>query len=77
MPVLAAFLAAVFMRGVNAFAVKCGIGFGAALYALFTFVWSPLHYIHLMAITLAATLMLVWALNRMLPVRAAAATTAR
>ena len=29
---------------------------GAALYAVFTFAWTPLHYIHLMAITLAATL---------------------
>ena len=64
MPVLAAFLAAVFMRGVSAHAVKVGIGFGAALYAVFTFVWSPLHYIHLMAITLASTLMVVVLINR-------------
>lgn len=74
MPVLAAFLAAVFMRGVGALPVKLGIAFGAGLYAVFTFVWTPLHYIHLMAITLAATLLVIAALDRMLrstPVTAA------
>ena len=65
MPVLAAFLAAVFMRGIAARAVKLGIAFGAALYAIFTFVWSPLHYIHLMAITLAATLIVMVLADRL------------
>jgi SSS family solute:Na+ symporter len=65
MPVLAAFFAAVFWRGISARAVKVGIAFGAALYAVFTFLWSPLHYIHLMAITLAATLLLMLALDRL------------
>jgi solute:Na+ symporter, SSS family len=64
MPVLAAFLAAIFMRGVHAHAVKIGIAFGAALYAVFTFAWSPLHYIHLMAITLAATLLVIVCIDR-------------
>ena len=64
MPVLAAFLAAVFMRHGSAHAVKIGIAFGAALYAVFTFVWSPLHYIHLMAITLASTLLVMLAVDR-------------
>lgn len=66
MPVLAAFIVAVFMRGVRALPIKLGIGFGAALYAVFTFVWSPLHYIHLMAITLASTLLVIVLLNRVL-----------
>lgn len=66
MPVLAAFLAAIFMQRVRALPVKLGIGFGAALYAVFTFVWTPLHYIHLMAITLAATLLVIALLNRLL-----------
>ncbi|MCB1576081.1 MAG: hypothetical protein KDI81_01720, partial [Xanthomonadales bacterium] len=47
-----------------AHAVKIGIAFGAALYAVFTFVWSPLHYIHLMAITLASTLLVMLAVDR-------------
>lgn len=66
MPVLAAFLAAIFMHRVRALPVKLGIGFGAALYAVFTFVWTPRHYIHLMAITLAATLLVIALLNRVL-----------
>jgi len=66
MPVLAAFLAAVFMSRVGARAVKIGIAFGAALYAVFTFLWSPLHYIHLMFITLAATLLVIALLDRAL-----------
>jgi SSS family solute:Na+ symporter len=65
MPVLAAFLAAVFMRGIHAFAVRVGVAFGAALYAVFTFVWSPLHYIHLMAITLASTLLVMLLVDRL------------
>lgn len=65
MPVLAAFIAAVFLRGISASAVKVGIGFGAALYAVFTFVWSPLHYIHLMAITLATTLLVMIVVDRL------------
>ena len=56
MPVLAAFIVAIFFRGVNAKAVRAALVFGAALYAVFTFVWTPLHYIHLMFITLVATI---------------------
>lgn len=66
MPVLAAFIAAIFLRGTRALALRIGILFGAALYAVFTFVWSPLHFIHLMAITLAATLLVVVAVDRLL-----------
>jgi SSS family solute:Na+ symporter len=66
MPVLAAFLAAIFLSGrVRAGAVKLGILFGVVLYAVFTFVWSPLHYIHLMAITLAATLAVMLLASRL------------
>ena len=64
---VAAFLAAVFMRGTHGKAVRLGLLFGAALYAVFTFVWSPLHYIHLMAITLASTLLVMAALSRLMP----------
>ena len=64
MPVLAAFIAAIFMSRVSALSVKVGIAFGAALYAVFTFLWSPLHYIHLMFITLASTLLVIALLDR-------------
>jgi solute:Na+ symporter, SSS family len=66
MPVLAAFLAAVSFSRVRSAAVKAGLVFGVLLYAFFTFVWSPLHFIHLMAITLASTLLLVLVLDRVL-----------
>lgn len=65
MPVLAAFLVAVFYRGARAGAVKIGLLFGAVVYALFTFAWSPLHYIHLMAITLASTILVIVVLSRL------------
>jgi len=67
MPVLAAFLAALLFTRANPQAIKIGLLFGAALYAAFTFLWSPLHYIHLMFITLVSTLLLMALLNRLLP----------
>ena len=66
MPVLAAFIVAVLFTRVDSRAVRGGLVFGAVLYAVFTFVWTPLHYIHLMFITLLATVLLTWVLNRML-----------
>lgn len=58
MPVLAAFLVAIVGRRVLPFALRSGLVFGVALYAVFTFAWQPfgLHYIHLMFATLMATL---------------------
>jgi SSS family solute:Na+ symporter len=40
------------------------VGFGVALYAVFTFVWTPVHYIHLMLVTLIACLGVGLAVNR-------------
>lgn len=65
MPVLAAFLAVVLLAGVRGAAIRAGMVFGVALYAVFTFVWSPLHYIHLMFITLVSTLLVVALFDRM------------
>ncbi|WP_133478404.1 solute:sodium symporter family transporter [Cognatilysobacter segetis] len=56
MPVLAAFIVAIFFDGVNARAVRWALLFGVALYAVFTFVWTPLHYLHLMFVTLLSTI---------------------
>lgn len=56
MPVLAAFIVAIFVRGANARALRWALLFGSALYAVFTFLWTPLHYIHLMFITLVSTI---------------------
>ncbi len=72
MPVLAIFITAVMFPWVKGLAARIGIVFGAALYAVFTFVWSPLHYIHLMFITLVATLAVILLVNRLLPAKATA-----
>lgn len=66
MPVLAAFIVAVYFSGIHPRAVRYGVLFGALLYAVFTFVWSPLHYIHLMFITLASSIALMWLLSSMM-----------
>ena len=50
---------------------RIGLVFGVVLYAVFTFVWTPLHYIHLMFITLVATVLVTWGLSRVLEGRGA------
>ena len=66
MPVLAAFICALAFKDVNAKAIKIGLVFGVVVYAVFTFVWSPLHFIHMMAITLAATILVTLALSKLI-----------
>ena len=39
--------------------------FGTLLYAGFTFVWTPTHYIHLMVVTLAACVAFALVVNRL------------
>jgi SSS family solute:Na+ symporter len=46
------------------------LGFGVALYAVFTFYWTPIHYIHLMVITLFACIGVALLLNRLMGGRA-------
>jgi SSS family solute:Na+ symporter len=67
MPVLAAFFVAIFVRGAKARAIQIALGFGVLLYAVFTFAWTPLHYLHLMCITLLATVLVAIVLSRFLP----------
>jgi SSS family solute:Na+ symporter len=64
MPVLAVFLVALMFRDVDARAAILGLIFGVALYAVFTFVWSPLHYIHMMLVTLLACMAVILSVNR-------------
>ena len=52
MPILSAFILGLAFKNVDARAAMAALVFGTALYAYFTFVWTPIHYIHLMAITL-------------------------
>ena len=66
MPVLAAFIVAIFIRGANARALRWALLFGSGLYAVFTFWWTPLHYIHLMFITLVSTIAFALLLGKVL-----------
>ena len=66
MPVLASFIVAIFVRGANATAIRIALVFGVALYAVFTFAWTPLHYLHLMFITLVATILVAVVLSRVM-----------
>jgi SSS family solute:Na+ symporter len=77
MPVLAVFLVALMFRNVDARAAIAGLVFGVGLYAVFTFVWSPLHYIHLMFITLWACVAVILAANRWVFGRRAAVAQGR
>ena len=73
MPVLASFFVAIFVRGANAKAIRIALVFGVALYAVFTFAWTPLHYLHLMFITLVATILVAVGLSRLMGAPAASA----
>ncbi|MBC7520338.1 MAG: SLC5 family protein [Sandarakinorhabdus sp.] len=70
MPILSAFIVGLVFRGVKAAAVMAAIAFGVGLYAVFTFYWTPIHYIHLMLITLVACIAVALALNHLMGGRA-------
>ncbi|MFT4768274.1 MAG: SSS family solute:Na+ symporter, partial [Glaciecola sp.] len=52
MPILSVFIVGLVFSGVAAGAAGIALVSGVALYAIFSFVWTPIHYIHLMAVTL-------------------------
>jgi SSS family solute:Na+ symporter len=64
MPVLSVFLVALLFRNIDVRAAIAGLMFGVGLYAIFSFVWSPLHYIHMMFITLWSSMAVILAANR-------------
>lgn len=64
MPILSAFITGLLFRNVDARAVIATLGFGACLYGFFTFVWTPLHFLHLMFITVWSCVAFALALNR-------------
>lgn len=51
---------------VDARAAMAAVVFGVTLYAGFTFLWTPIHYIHLMLVTLIACLALSLAVKHWL-----------
>ncbi|MEQ9825441.1 MAG: SLC5 family protein [Puniceicoccaceae bacterium] len=64
MPILAAFITGLMFKGVDSRAVIASLVFGAVLYGFFTFVWTPLHFLHLMFITLWACVAFALLVNR-------------
>jgi solute:Na+ symporter, SSS family len=64
MPILAAFVTGLCFRNVDARAVIAALVFGAVLYGVFSFWWTPLHFLHLMAITLVACIAFALGVNR-------------
>ena len=51
MPILSAFIVGLLFRGVAAGAAIIAVVLGVFLYGFFSFVWVPLHYIHMMFFT--------------------------
>ncbi len=66
MPILSAFITGLVFRNVDSRAVIASVILGTGLYALFTFWWTPLHYIHLMLITLIFCVACALTLNRLM-----------
>ena len=65
MPILAAFITGLMFKGVDARAVIASLVFGAVLYGFFTFGWTPLHFLHLMFITVWACVGFALLVNRL------------
>jgi SSS family solute:Na+ symporter len=65
MPILSAFITGLLFRNVDGRAVIATLLFGACLYGTFTFAWSPLHFLHLMFVTVWACVAFALTLNRL------------
>ncbi len=64
MPILSVFIVGLLFTNVDARAAITGLVVGVGIYAMFTFVWTPVHYIHLMAVTLFLSVGVSLAVNR-------------
>lgn len=64
MPILSAFIVGLLFNNVDARAAIIAVVFGVAEYAYFSFVWSPIHYIHLMFVTLVSCVLVAIAVSR-------------
>jgi len=64
MPILSAFIVGLMFNNVDSRAAIIAVVFGVALYAFFSFVWNPIHYIHLMFITLLSCVAMAVAVSK-------------
>ena len=76
MPILSAFIVGLAFKGVDARAAIAGVVFGVAVYAFLSFVWTPVHYIHAMFITLISSIGFALLINRVVLGKRAALTIA-
>ncbi|MEO0578971.1 MAG: SLC5 family protein, partial [Pseudomonadota bacterium] len=66
MPILSAFIVGLLFNDVDYRAAILAVVFGVLLYGFFTFVWTPVHYIHLMFVTLVSCVGVAIAASRWL-----------
>lgn len=64
MPILSAFIVGLMFNNVDSRAAIAAVIFGVALYGFFSFVWNPIHYIHLMFITLLSCVVFATAISK-------------
>ncbi len=65
MPILSAFLVAIFFRNVSPIAAIISVGAGTIGYGVLSFRFPEVHYIHQMFVTLLSCILLTLALNRL------------
>ena len=64
MPILSAFIVGLMFNDVDSRAAIIAVVAGVAIYAVFSFVWTPFHYIHMMAITLVSCVVIAVAVSK-------------
>ncbi|MDJ0761311.1 MAG: SLC5 family protein [Woeseiaceae bacterium] len=64
MPILSAFIVGLLFNDVDARAAIAAVVLGVLLYGFFSFVWNPLHYIHMMFFTLIACVVFAVTISR-------------
>lgn len=64
MPILSAFIVGLLFENVDSRAAIAAVVLGVMLYAFFSFVWNPLHYIHMMFFTLIACVAIAVGISR-------------
>lgn len=64
MPILSAFIVGLMFNNVDARAAIIAVICGVCLYGYFSFVWLPMHYIHLMFVTLVTCVVVALATSR-------------
>ena len=63
MPILSTFLVGLLFKDVDPRAMIGAVISGTALYGIFTFVWTPIHFIHLMFVTLVFCILFALIVN--------------